>query len=198
MLPSPLTLVAAVVNRLLTLDPHSQQQLAQLQGHWIAIKNPATDLYIQFTATGIHLAHQCDTAVAATIEGSLVDLLRFAQADEPMIGQGVQLSGDIALLQRLQRIAQQLDLDWDGWLARWLGDVPTHYLSQGAKASQQWLTQFEQRMAQNLNEYLHEEQRLLPSAIELENFYHKIDELRDDSERLLQRMSLLEKQVQQP
>lgn len=198
MLPSPLTLVAAVVNRLLTLDPHSQQQLAQLQGHWIAIKNPATDLYIQFTATGIHLAHQCDTAVAATIEGSLVDLLRFAQADEPMIGQGVQLSGDVALLQRLQRIAQQLDLDWDGWLARWLGDVPTHYLSQGAKASQQWLTQFEQRMAQNLNEYLHEEQRLLPSAIELENFYHKIDELRDDSERLLQRMSLLEKQVQQP
>ena len=198
MLPSPLTLVAAVVNRLLTLDPHSQQQLAQLQGHWIAIKNPATDLYIQFTATGIHLAHQCDTAVAATIEGSLVDLLRFAQADEPMIGQGVQLSGDVALLQRLQRIAQQLDLDWDGWLARWLGDVPTHYLSQGAKASQQWLTQFEQRMAQNLNEYLHEEQRLLPSAIELENFYHKIDELRDDSERLLQRMNLLEKQVQQP
>ena len=198
MLPSPLTLVAAVVNRLLILDPHSQQQLAQLQGHWIAIKNPATDLYIQFTATGIHLAHQCDTAVAATIEGSLVDLLRFAQADEPMIGQGVQLSGDVALLQRLQRIAQQLDLDWDGWLARWLGDVPTHYLSQGAKASQQWLTQFEQRMAQNLNEYLHEEQRLLPSAIELENFYHKIDELRDDSERLLQRMSLLEKQVQQP
>lgn len=198
MLPSPLTLVAAVVNRLLTLDPHSQQQLAQLQGHWIAIKNPVTDLYIQFTATGIHLAHQCDTAVAATIEGSLVDLLRFAQADEPMIGQGVQLSGDVALLQRLQRIAQQLDLDWDGWLARWLGDVPTHYLSQGAKASQQWLTQFEQRMAQNLNEYLHEEQRLLPSAIELENFYHKIDELRDDSERLLQRMSLLEKQVQQP
>ena len=198
MLPSPLTLVAAVVNRLLTLDPHSQQQLAQLQGHWIAIKNPVTDLYIQFTATGIHLTHQCDTAVAATIEGSLVDLLRFAQADEPMIGQGVQLSGDIALLQRLQRIAQQLDPDWDGWLARWLGDVPTHYLSQGAKASQQWLTQFEQRMAQNLNEYLHEEQRLLPSAIELENFYHKIDELRDDSERLLQRMNLLEKQVQQP
>ena len=54
------------------------------------------------------------------------DLIRAEDSAAELINGDLQLKGESRLFQDLGVLAQNLDIDWESWLAERIGDVPTH------------------------------------------------------------------------
>jgi ubiquinone biosynthesis protein UbiJ len=103
----------------------------------------------------------------------------------------LEIEGDAALGQRLQRILGNLDLDWEEPLARLFGDPLGHELGRTARAVFAWHRQALQTFGLNTAEYLQEEARLLPVRYEVEEFLNGVDGVRADVDRLAARIRRL-------
>ena len=104
----------------------------------------------------------------------------------------VSLSGDIELSQTLQALLANLDIDWEGKLAKVVGDIAAHQIGQQARILQRWGKSASQTLLLNIEEYLHEESRDLPPRAELEHFYRNIETLTLTTDRLAARIERLQ------
>lgn len=189
--------VEKLVNQALRLDPASQQKIRALDGKVICIKSqtPSLSIYLSFHQQGLMLSSIGDQVGDATIEGkasSLVNLLLAGDKQAAIRQQAIQIQGDAAAIQQLQILADSLDIDWEYQLSTFAGDIPTQLLSDGLRHLQTFLSKSHARMSSNLDEFLHEESRLLPGKGELETFYQRIDELRLRVDRTKSRLSRME------
>ena len=109
-----------------------------------------------------------------------------------LINGNIQLTGDSKPLLELQSILHGLELDWEGELARLVGDVPAHELGRFVRQGLKVGRSVHESLLRQLEEYIHEEGRLLPPRAELEAFYEEVDELVQRTERLAARINRLE------
>jgi ubiquinone biosynthesis protein UbiJ len=79
-----------------------------------------------------------------------------------------------------------------------LGDVAGHQLAQALRAAYGWGRQASTSLGRQLDEFIHEEARLTPPRLELEDFYRdvqdlvlRVDRLRSRTERLRMRIRQL-------
>ncbi|MBS1235220.1 MAG: sterol-binding protein, partial [Proteobacteria bacterium] len=103
----------------------------------------------------------------------------------------LDIEGDAALGQRLQRIFRNLDLDWEEPLARLFGDPLGHEIGRAARAAFNWHRQALKTFGLNTAEYLQEELRLLPVRYEVDAFLNGVDGARADVDRLAARIQRL-------
>ena len=96
----------------------------------------------------------------------------------------MDLFEDIELGQQVKQLFDQIDIDWEGHLAQFTGDVVAHQIGSLMRKALQFKNQISESMRLNINEYLQEELSLIPSRNELEDFFKDIDELSVDLERL--------------
>ncbi|MFP5348277.1 MAG: SCP2 domain-containing protein, partial [Gammaproteobacteria bacterium] len=126
-----LTGAQALFNRLLRFDPDTQQRLGALAGRVICLelRDASLRLYVLPTAAGIELRGEYDGTVDVTIAGSAAVFARLmsARGQAPVAGE-LQISGDIELGQKFQRIVRGLDIDAEEMAAQWVGDVPARQL----------------------------------------------------------------------
>lgn len=108
-------------------------------------------------------------------------------ADERLL-----VDGNTALAHQLQRALSQLEPDWEAAMARYLGDVPAHFLGKSIRNAVHWSRNAVSTMNSNVEEYLHEESRALPGRRELEATFQDIDELSLRTERLEARLNQLD------
>lgn len=192
----PLTLS---LNRLLSLDPESAERMKDLDGRTVAIHLTAPELriHVGFQASTVTLAQAPaeqtatpDAAIAGT-PGALLALAR----DPERGGTDVAFSGDLGLVRDLRTLLARLDPDLEEPLAQLLGDMPAHKLGNAARDLTDWLTKTRQAAEAGLAEYLTEERRELPTAVETEQFLTDVDRLREDADRLDARLRQLERRV---
>jgi ubiquinone biosynthesis protein UbiJ len=100
----------------------------------------------------------------------------------------VTVEGDNELGHRFGKLLAGMDVDWEEQLSRITGDVVAHEMGKGARAIGNWSTATLDTASKNLQEYLQEEIRLLPTRYELEEFLAEVDTLRDDVARLQARL----------
>ena len=115
------------------------------------------------------------------ISGSANELLKllFAKDKGNIIrNNNIQLKGDIASIQELQTILFELNIDWEYQLSKFIGDVPTQTFSDGLGLLQNFLNKSATNLKTDIDEYIHEEAKIVPAANELEEFYYRIDALR--------------------
>lgn len=191
-----LTLAEESLNRILAQDPVTLQRLATLSGREIAVHctAPEFQVYLLPHAQGIDLLGQSATAADVTLHGSALNLMRLPSAGNAVLfGQGVRIEGDSGLAHTLQQILADSQIDWEAWLGNLIGDTAAHPLAQLMRNTGQQLQRTGSSLMHSLEEYLHEEARLLPTRVEIEIAQDEGDALRAATDRLDARISRLER-----
>ena len=192
---TPLPFIEDAGNRLLRLDPETLRRLGDLQGRVVCVefRELKRRLYLHPSESGFRITSETDQPVAVTLRGTLATFARLGLGTETetLAAGELEIEGDAALGQRLQRIFGNLDLDWEEPLARLIGDPLGHEIGRAARAAFAWHRQTFKTFGLNTAEYLQEEKRLLPVAFEVEAFLNAVDVLRSDVDRLAARIQRL-------
>ena len=191
-----LTGAQTLFNRLLRYDPDTQRRLGELAGKVIclALRDAPTPLrlYVTPTSIGVELSENHAGPVDVTIAGSVPVFARLlnARGQTPVAGE-LQISGDIELGQRFQRIVRGLDVDGEEMIARVLGDIPARQVGNAFRAARAWVGHAGATLERDATEYLQEEARVLPKRAQVAAFLGEVDRLRADVDRLEQRANRL-------
>jgi len=193
--------IERVINRVLSLDEESLLALSRHEGRTAGIDLVNTDLsfHVRITRSGISLSARQETAPDVTIRGRPQELLSYLVA-AGTAGSGsagaLEISGDIALAQELQRIFTNLDIDWEEEIARWLGDTLARKAGNITRASIEFTRRTGATIRSDISEYLRFEARMLPDGTEIAGFNRSVDTLRHDVERLKARVLRLQQRVE--
>jgi ubiquinone biosynthesis protein UbiJ len=185
--------IEAIINRALHYDPATRQQLATLTDI-LAIEStaPALTLYCHGTAEGVRIMHYCEAPISTQLSGRPLALLTLLQKPSSLANSGVELVGNVALLQRWQMLLEQVDIDWEEALSQLLGDIAGPVTANTLRGGFGWTQQQAHDIQRLLKEYLPEEVRLVPSRPELEQFYRAVDELALKTDRITARIAQLQ------
>jgi ubiquinone biosynthesis protein UbiJ len=135
------------------------------------------------------------SAATATLSASPFDLLRLARASDlaTLRGTGAQITGSPEVAERFAKLLKLARPDLEEHAARWIGDVPAHALGEVARGAGAWLERAARALRANTAEFLQEESRALPAALEAQAFYADVEKLRDDVERAAARLARIER-----
>tara|TARA_R110002110_G_scaffold205066_7_gene417213 strand:- start:362172 stop:362813 length:642 start_codon:yes stop_codon:yes gene_type:complete len=192
----------AAINRALSLAPASQAALGRLDSTVFALHctAPHIQVYLQPGQHGVRLMGHYDGPVTTRVRGTASDFTELAMAKDPaaaLINGHLELDGDSAPLIELQKVLASLDLDWEAPLVSTLGDVAGHQLAETLRSFFSWGRQASKSLTRQLDEFIHEEARLSPPRLEVEDFYHDVQQLELRVERLESRSKRLRQRIQQ-
>ena len=186
----------AMINRYLSLDPEVTEKLAELEGRVIAVEMTGVNktLYFLPHQAGMDVVEQYEGDADTTLKGSPVALLKMSMSKDvaPMMLKGeVEIEGDVRLGRSFKKILSEMDIDWEEYMAKIIGDAPAHHFASLAKKLMDWGRQSSSDVAADVSEYLQEESRDVVSKPELEKFYQDVDALRNQLDRFQARFDLL-------
>lgn len=206
---SPLspTLVTAVLaalesglNRALALAPGARRELKPLQDSVFALHctAPQLDVYVQPDHGRLRVMGVYDGPVTTRVSGSASDFAELVTASDPaaaLINGKLELQGDSAPLLALRQVVAGLEMDWEAPLVEVMGDVAGHQFAQMLRATYGWGRQVSGSLTRQLEEFIHEEARLSPPRLELEDFYREVQALGMRVERLQSRADRLRRRL---
>ncbi|KZZ81340.1 hypothetical protein A3767_16095, partial [Oleiphilus sp. HI0133] len=137
-------------------------------------------------------------APTVTMTASLFALAKLAarrDSAELIANRDLSFSGDAVRAQQIQRFTDNLDIDWEGLLARFIGDTPAKFVTSSAKQSAAFAKTFSQNFVRDLEEFVKYELRLLPSRALADKQFDAIDQLRTASDRLEARVKALTNRI---
>lgn len=183
------------LNRVLQMDSTALPRLARLEGKVIEIDclSPALKLFILPSDEGLQLASQWGEA-DCTLSAPASSLLRLALAKDKtaiLHRPEVTLSGDSAVLLELAGILQDLELDWEYEISRWLGPVGSQLLAGHLRSRVSWAGDSLDSLRQTLANYLAEESRSLVGEREAQARFDELDDLKLALDRLDARIDRL-------
>jgi ubiquinone biosynthesis protein UbiJ len=195
--PALLSLAEEAINRVLRFDPEVRQRLGELHGRIIRLRLSGVtplDIYVLPSESGLRLRAEHDQEPDVTIRGEVPLFAKLALGritSRPVSAGEIQISGDIELGQRFQRILERIDIDWEEQAARVIGDVAAHQVGNAVRGLSRWSAQSLRTLGEDASEYLREETRLLAPRAQVESFLRAVDVLRDDVDRLEKRIARL-------
>ncbi len=191
----------SLLNTVLKQDPaalHKLQALCSENPHPVvsmaSTSTPRWQLFVMVDTTQVQLRAVYDGPISASVSGTNAAFSRLLMAKDvrtALFDKGIELSGDTHLVQGLYEVFRDLNIDWEHHFAGFTGDVFTQQFSNAMTSMRNWSGNAADSMRQNLQEYLHEETRILPQRAELEEFYTEVDELRLRLDRLEARLRRL-------
>ena len=187
----------AALNRYLRLDPDAMARMVTLQPRSIAIELLPLQLtlYVVPCEHGVQLRsrleHEPDTVLRGTPLG-LAQLGLGSQSGKALFSGSVTIEGDVETGQAFKAILDEMDIDWEEQISRLTGDVIAHRLGNTARRVSAAVQQGRHTLEQDVNEYLHEELRVLPTRVEIENFGADVARLGMDTDRLAARIRRLQ------
>ena len=198
--PAWLRQLERLINKILAQDEETLEALAGLEGKVIGLEFSQTRLrfFLLPGVWGLRIKTDLEAGPGVWIKGTpanFLKLLRAARAEAPGLPADLQIMGDIALAQRFQVILRALDIDLEGPLARLAGDTVAVQISRLASGAGRYLSDSGRSLALNLSEYLRFEIRLLPDDLQVREFCDAVDTLRQDADRLAQRLARLEQRA---
>lgn len=184
----------SAVNNSLTYDPATQQALRALDGKvmHIACTMPPQSVYVLFVGEHVELWSLFEGAADTTLSGSasaFLGLWRARGKATALTESGVTLTGDSALMQRLQAISAMLDIDWEALLADHTGDIVAHQLGQVMRGAGHWLRVARHEAERLVGEYLQYENHSIPTRHDVERFCNEVDEVALRMDRLQARLN---------
>ncbi len=183
--------VERMLNALLRLDPDAPARLEPLAGTVLQVEiDSVTTVFVRFDIDGLSLLEAVDESPTAHIRGTPAALLALLGARGP-IAAGVTVSGDVDALSTVRTAMAGLDLDWEERLSTFIGDAPAYAFGNAARAFDAWARRSGALALRDFSEYLREEAELAPGAGEVREFLGAVDAVRDDVERLGQRVQRL-------
>lgn len=181
----------AALNHLLGREPWARDRLIPFAGKRLLFTlPPLPNLALAIIDTGL---------VAAARDAEVFDLtVRLTPAlvprllmREPGATRSIGIQGDTELARTVEFLFEHLRWDVEDDLARAVGDAPAHRIGTAARAARDWQRDAGERLARNVSEFLTEEQPVLASRADVQEFVSDVDEVRDAVERLEKRIARL-------
>ena len=193
--------VEAGLNKVLALDATALPRLAALQGRVIAVDctAPALRLFLLPGADGLRLAGHWEAPADCTLRapaGRLLELAVRRDKSAVLHAPDVELNGHSACLLDLAATLQDLELDWEGALAEWLGPLGAVALARPLQGAGQWSGDALASLRLNLADWLAEEARLLAGRQEAEARFAELDDLKLALDRLEARSERLARRLE--
>jgi len=189
----------SAVNTALTMDPGAQKHLHRLRGCILEVHITSPDRSFFFgvesqdieNLAGQKTANETKTqckvcllpgapASSVQLTGSASAFIKLASYREKNIlfkTKEIQLSGDSVRAQQIQAFMQSINIDWEGLLATFIGDVPAHILGSSLRNGFSWGKMFSQSLIRDAEEFIKYEVRMLPSKAIAKNQFAAIDKL---------------------
>lgn len=199
MIDTALLLLESTINRCLSNDLQTLARLQELEGKTIRFTVSDWGIYFFIIPkhNGVELRSKINGEPDTTISGRLSDLFRIgiAQNKQQAIKQHrINFSGDAHLGMAMQQIMSNLDIDWEEHLAQLVGDIPATTISKGFSSLLNFGKEIISSVTRNTKEYIHHEAKLTPTQQELNQFYSDVTCIRNDVERLAQKINLLRRE----
>ncbi|MET0264029.1 MAG: SCP2 sterol-binding domain-containing protein [Duganella sp.] len=185
---------SAVINHLLAQEPWARSELQRHAGKIASIDAGEAALRLRVTADGLLEAAPADQAARVTI--------RVKPADLPLIVQNrdrafsyVQIEGDAEFANALSSLSQSLRWEAEVDLEKLVGPLAANRMVSGARAAFDAVRSGQQKLAENVAEFLLDEQQLLVRPHAVDEFSTDVTRLRDDVERAAKRLAKLEQKL---
>jgi len=178
------------INKAMKLDDQMPGKLQALNNKVLEmiIAPLNVNFFISFKEGDMLLLDHYEGHPDTVIHSNPIGLIRLsllpASKARSLFNDKIRISGDIELGQDVKKLFDEMDIDWEGHLAHFTGDVVAHQIGSIIRKGMAFKKQFNEYMSQNLTEYLQEELRVVPSQNELDYFYDEVDELSLSVERL--------------
>lgn len=185
------------INQAMSLDDTMHAKLLALDGKVLemVISPLNVHFFIQFLHGEMQLSDHYDGQADTIIHSNPIGLIRLSllppSKARSLFNDKIRMSGDIEFGQQVKKLFDEMDIDWEGHLAHFTGDVVAHQIGSFIRKGMEFKNQFGASMRQNIAEYLQEELRVIPSRNELEDFFNDVDELSLSTERLQARINQL-------
>ena len=193
-----LKLLQKAMNAALCLDEDMPTRLRALEGRCIEmVVHPLqVRFFISFKAGKVQLSEHgvADTVIQSTPLGLIRLSCLPASKARSLFNDQIRISGDLELGQQVKRIFDEMDIDWEGHLARFTGDVVAYQLGSFVRETKRVKARVTDSLCANVSEYLQEELLVTPSRQELTDFYSDVDALSLQVERLQARLKQLKTQ----
>ena len=178
------------LNHALSLDDAMPAKIQSLDGKVleIIISPLNVHFFIRFAHHEMQLLANYDAQPDTVIHSSPLGLIRLsllpASKVRSLFNDKIRLSGDIELGQQVKKLFDELDIDWEGHLAHFTGDVAAHQIGSLFRQGLAFKNRVSTSMRHNVTEYLQEEVRVFPPREEINDFFTDVDELSLRAERL--------------
>lgn len=182
-----LTVLEKAINFALRLDESMAMKLDAFESKIIEIIIKPLDVsfFIAFREQQVKLLDSYIGKPDATIQSSPLGLIKlsFLPVSEArsLFNAQVRLSGDTHLAQQVKQVFSTLDIDWEGHLATFTGDVVAYQLGSIFRKGRRFTQQVHESLRFNVGDYLEEK---FPPPEEVDDFFQAVDTLSEDVERL--------------
>lgn len=183
------------INHALALDPATPDRLNTLKGKVLKLIISPLNIhfFMQFKHQKIYLladyTEEPDTIIQSSPLGFIRLSLLPASKVRSLFNDQIRISGDVTLGQSIKRLFDDLDIDWEGHLAHFTGDVVAHQIGSWVRRGLQFNHQLKTSIKHHVSDYLHEELRTFPPREEAHDFFNDVDELTLRVERLDARLN---------
>jgi ubiquinone biosynthesis protein UbiJ len=221
---APALLSAALevaLNRTLRLEPSVLRDCERLSGRLLALELSDWNwqFIIEFAPSGVRVLTElppggkgADVRVAASSPQLLGSALRMT-AGEPLASatraptgnlanvaesggaKGLNISGDVELLQTFAEMLRRVDLNPEELLARVMPEGAAHRVASALSGFGRWGRRTTQRFAEDASEYLREESGDLVGNAEVEEWTREVEALRAQVDRVEARIAAAERRA---
>ena len=183
-----------LINSALKYDPATLRKMGELEGRLLLIEStmPPLKLAIETNSQGIMLHSNWQDKADTTLSGSLMSIAGLAVnsgSQASFSGIGVNVSGDLHLLLKINNLMSEIDVDWEAILAAVIGDIPAHLMAEKLRKSAAMAKDAGQRAKSAAAEVAKEELRVTPTSPEFKSFSQQVRELSSGVERAAARVN---------
>lgn len=192
--------VEKLLNKALSLDEETLHALAKLEGKVIAFEfsNTKLTVFIFPSIAGLSMKTIYEAKADVNIKGSptnFIMMLASSRRGATGLPTDMQVTGDIGLAQRFQGIMQNIEIDLEEPLSKWVGDSIAYQLGKFIRGTSRVAANAGKTLALDMSEYLRFEIDMLPDDLLVEEFCKEVDVLREDVDRLSLRINKLEVKI---
>lgn len=185
----------AAIRRALEFDPDTRSRIGALDGRRVEVTLTGVERTVCVAIVGeqVLLSSAAEGDPDLRLKGTPIAFARYVMAPErvEITDSGIKIEGDVGLAQRFVGVLREIDIDWEEWASRYMGDVLAYRAGRFVESFRDWVRDSGRQVQQDVTEYLQEEARLLARREQVEHLINDIDEVRSDVERLAQRIRRL-------
>lgn len=179
-----------VINRALAKSPATALGLRALANTCVLLDTPIVQVKLHTDGTKLHLFNNSLQRPDAKLTATPITLARLLVTEtetELLESREITVGGNRDILSSWLTLFRELDLDWEALIADHLGDIPAHLVGQTVRSGSRWSRNFNNALLGNIEEYLLEEARLLPTRSEQKYQRQQIRDLASEVEALEER-----------
>jgi len=186
----------AAINHLLAQETWARDALILHAGKTALIDAGTLALRLRVTADGMVEQGDAEEAANVTIRLKLADLPLMAQNRDRAFSY-VKIEGDAEFANTISKLSKGMRWEAEHDLEPFIGPIAANRLVKTAKDAAAAFATTNRKLAENVAEFLTEEQPVLVKPAEAEAFASGVARLRDDVDRAAKRLAKLEKLFEQ-